>query len=148
MLQRRRTRWGRRSISCGSLTSPSRVPRLVAKSKAPPAVSVPRATRYALSCRVENTGHATWPRSSPDGFGLVRLGAHLQAPDGARSIQDYSRADLPRDLAPGASEHLTIELLAPAEPGAFRVELDMVREGVVWFSSREPSSVAVPLTVT
>ena len=36
-----------------------------------------------LTCRVENTGHATWPQSSPDGFGMVRLGAHLVTPEGA-----------------------------------------------------------------
>jgi len=112
------------------------------------AATAPRSARYALTCRVENTGHATWPRSSPDGFGLVRLGAHLFTPDGASSILDYGRADLPRDLAPGASAVVTIELCAPDEPGNYRVELDMVREGVAWFSSRQPSSASVSLAVT
>jgi hypothetical protein len=51
-------------------------------------------------------------------------------------------------VAPGAAEVVTIELTAPDQPGAYRVELDVVREGVAWFSSREPSSVAVALTVT
>ena len=114
----------------------------------PAAASIPRSTRYALTCRLENTGHATWPRSSPDGFGLVRLGAHLIPADGAPPILDYGRADLPRDLAPGAAAEVRIELSAPAEPGQYRVELDMVREGVAWFSSREPSSIEVLLTVT
>ena len=114
----------------------------------PGAASVPRSTRYALTCRLENTGHAAWPHASPDGFGLVRLGAHLVPLDGAPAILDYGRADLPRDVAPGASAEVRIELSAPAEPGRYRVQLDMVREGVAWFSSREPSSVEVPLTVT
>jgi SAM-dependent methyltransferase len=114
----------------------------------PVAVTVARSARYALTCHVQNAGHATWPRSSPDGFGLVRLGAHLVRSEGAAAIQDYGRADLPRDLAPASSTDITIDLLAPVEPGHYRVELDMVREGVAWFSSREPSSVTVPLTVT
>ena len=114
----------------------------------PAAATVPRSARYTLTCRVENTGHATWPHSSPDGFGLVRLGAHLSAPDGAHAILDYGRADLPRDLSPGASAVVTIELTAPNEPGPYRVTLDMVREGVAWFSSREPSSATVSLAVT
>lgn len=114
----------------------------------PAAATVPRSARYALRCRVENTGHATWPRSSPDGFGLVRLGAHLVARNGASSVLDYGRADLPRDLAPGASAVVTIELDAPDESGEYRVELDMVREGVAWFSSRHPSSATVSLAVT
>ena len=117
-------------------------------SGAPAAVSVPRSARYALTCRIENGGHATWPRSSPDGFGLVRLGAHLAPPDGSSRVLDYGRADLPRDLAPGTSEIVTIELRAPDEPGEYRVELDMVREGVTWFSTREPTSVTVAVTVT
>jgi len=37
---------------------------------------------------------------------------------------------------------------APDEPGEYRVKLDMVREGVAWFSSREPSSATVSLAVT
>ena len=114
----------------------------------PGATAAPRSARYTLTCRVENTGHATWPRSSPDGFGLVRLGAHLFDPRRRVRILDYGRADLPPDLAPGASAVLTIGLHAPAEPGDYRVELDMVREGVAWFSSREPSSTTVSLAVT
>jgi SAM-dependent methyltransferase len=114
----------------------------------PGAVTVARSMPYAVTARVENTGHAAWPAASPDGFGHVRLGAHLHAAGGAPSIQDYGRAGLPRDLAPGASATVTLELRAPAVPGRYRVELDMVREGVAWFSSREPSTVEVALTVS
>lgn len=114
----------------------------------PTRTSVPRSTRFTLTCRVENTGHATWPQSSPDGFGVVRLGAHLVTPEGTSFIQDYGRADLPLDLAPGASAVIVIELNSPSEPGHYQVELDMVRERVAWFSSREPSSATVSLTVT
>jgi SAM-dependent methyltransferase len=112
----------------------------------PPRLAVPRSAPYTLTCRVENTGHARWPRSSPDGFGLVRLGAHLCGRD--VSVLDYGRAQLPRDMEPGAAETVSIGLVAPPEPGDYRVELDMVREGVAWFSSREPSSVTLDLTVT
>jgi SAM-dependent methyltransferase len=116
-------------------------------SGVPAQATVPRSARYTLTCRVENVGHARWPCSSPDGFGLVRLGAHLAAPGGS-TVQDYGRADLPRDLAPGASAVVTIELTAPDKSGQYRVELDMVREGVAWFSSREPAGIAVALAVT
>jgi hypothetical protein len=78
----------------------------------------------------------------------VRLGAHLLSDEGALAILDYGRADLPRDLAPGAAAEVGIELSAPGQPGRYRVELDMVREGVTWFSRREPSSVDVSLAVT
>ena len=117
-------------------------------SPTPATVSVPRSAGYALTCRVENTVHASWPRAAPDGFGLVRLGAHLVTAEGVSCVRDYGRADLPRDLMPGAAEVLTIQLTAPDEPGEYRVQLDMVREGVAWFSDREASSVTVGLAVT
>src|SRR5262249_57240966 len=41
----------------------------------PTAVTVRRSTRYRLMCHLENAGHATWPRPSPAGFGLVLLAA-------------------------------------------------------------------------
>jgi SAM-dependent methyltransferase len=113
----------------------------------PAAVVAPPSARYALTCRVENIGHATWPAQAPDGWGLVRVGAHLLDPDGAIALQDYGRADLPRDLAPGAAASVVIELDAPAVRGHYQVELDMVREGVTWFSRRAPSSATVLLAV-
>jgi SAM-dependent methyltransferase len=123
-------------------------PLLKARLSGPAAVAARRASAYTLVCRVENAGHAIWPCSSPDGFGLVRLGAHLVDAGGRVAVLDYGRASLPRDMAPGASAPVSIELRAPDEPGEYRVELDMVREGVAWFGSREPGSIAVPLTVT
>ena len=106
----------------------------------PAAATAPRSARYALTCRVENTGHATWPRSSPDGFGLVRLGAHLLTPDGAH-LHPGLRPGRPsaRSLAGGLGRRHH-RAPAPDEPGQYRVTLDMVREGVAWFSGREPSS--------
>jgi hypothetical protein len=83
-------------------------------------VSVGRSERYAVTCRAENAGRATWPRSSADGVGLVRPGAPLVAGDGKTAVLDYGRADLPRDLAPGASEIVAIDLTvrkSPASPG-------------------------------
>src|SRR5262249_59324248 len=82
----------------------------------PAAVSTPRSTRYAVTCRLENTGHAAWPHRSPDGFGLVRLGAHLISADGATTVLDYGRADLPRDLAPGDSAVAGHHTPAPPPP--------------------------------
>ncbi len=110
--------------------------------------AVARSTEYAVACHVQNAGHARWPHSAPDGFGLVRLGAHLDGGDGTRLIHDYGRAELGRDMAPGEEDVVTIGLRAPDEPGDYRVELDMVREGIAWFSARRSPTAVVRLTVT
>ena len=42
-----------------------------------------------------------------------------------------------------------IELLveAPAEPGAYEIDVDLVHEGVTWFAERRQRTVRLPLTV-
>ena len=71
----------------------------------------------------------------------------LRATEGTLAVPDYGRVDLPRDLATGASVAIHPALVSSDEPGDYRVELDIVRDGVAWFSSREPSSAVVALTV-
>ena len=62
----------------------------------------------------------------------VDLASGRRQPDGAR-------AALPYDLGPGASVSLTLTLRTPSRTGQYRVELDMVQEGVCWFGeNRSP----------
>ena len=42
-------------------------------------------------------------------------------------------ADLPR-LAPGNEATVQLEVRAPFRPGTFRLELDVVQEGIAWFA--------------
>lgn len=118
----------------------------LAVTAAPP--SVRRSTEYVIACHVRNVGYARWPRSSPDGFGLVRLGAHLYSPEGRLLALDYGRGELGRDIGPGEEDVVATRLRAPDKPGEYRVELDMVREGVTWFSARRSPPVVIPLMVT
>jgi hypothetical protein len=45
------------------------------------------------------------------------------------------RTPLTEELAPGASTTLFLQATAPARTGPWTLELDMVDEGVTWFSS-------------
>jgi SAM-dependent methyltransferase len=87
--------------------------------------------RVALGVRVRNLGDVTWPA------GLdrrpLRLGARWRDAAGA-VVADDARAPLPHDVGPGETVELAIAVTAPA-PGA-ELELDMVQEGVAWFSER------------
>ncbi len=89
---------------------------------------------FTITCRVANSGHSPWARVSPGEVGMVRLGAHLRDTEGRMLIRDYGRADLSRDMAPGDEDDLTIILRAPPGPGRYAVDLDLVREGITWFS--------------
>jgi hypothetical protein len=81
---------------------------------------------------VENTGRAFWP--APTAFpypeGIVNVGPYVLA-DGERV--ELPRATLPHSLPIGGA--VDVELVVPAEHrGRGEVLVDMVREGVEWFS--------------
>ena len=99
--------------------------------------------RFKIACTVRNEGAVTWQVSSKDGIGLVRLGAHLLDERGNLLERDFGRADLPRDINPGEEVEIVITLEAPERGTRCQVELDMVLEGIRWFSasldSEDPS---------
>jgi uncharacterized protein YbaR (Trm112 family)/SAM-dependent methyltransferase len=98
-----------------------------------------------LRVRVRNTGDTLWLRRTRDDVGMVRVGFQLKGPGGAPVDENYLRASLPRDLAPGEAADLAVELPAIARPGDYLVEIDGVAEGLVWFKdiSYNPVTIAV-----
>jgi 4-amino-4-deoxy-L-arabinose transferase-like glycosyltransferase len=90
---------------------------------------------------VMNRGPCRWPSS-------VHLGYHWWALDpGAPSVYDGPRGYLPRPLLPGEWAAVPIELVAPAAPGRYRLEYDLVHESVEWFSNKGGSTASVSVRV-
>ncbi|MGH9967892.1 MAG: DUF1698 domain-containing protein [Pyrinomonadaceae bacterium] len=89
----------------------------------------------AFNIRVKNAGLRPWRIHGEDqsGRGAVQLGAHLLRSDEEELSWDYGRADLPSNLEPGAEAIVSIGLQAPAKPGNYIVEFDMVAEHIAWF---------------
>ena len=102
-----------------------------------------------FAVRVENAGLLPWPvvGEGPGGRGAVHLGSHLLREDEEEVAWDFGRADLPRDLAPGDAATVEIALRAPAEPGRYTVEFDMVAEHVAWFEDFGSGTLRLALTV-
>ena len=102
--------------------------------KGGPAICKPAAD-VIFTIRVSNTGLMEWPARGEDESKAraVQLGVHLLRSDEEEVSWDFGRAPLPADLEPGQTVDLTIELRAPAEPGSYIVEFDMVHEQVAWF---------------
>ena len=100
--------------------------------------------------QVANQGSASWRARGERGSyeGAVRLGAHLVPPDDLDvPLWDFGRADLDADVAPGGGASIDIVLRAPERPGAYRIEFDMVAEGVTWFEDRGSSAIHSDLRV-
>jgi tRNA (mo5U34)-methyltransferase len=90
----------------------------------------------AILVSVRNDGAARWLAGGEEGTarGAVRLAAHLiKGLDEEDISLYYAGAVLPHDVGPGESVELTLRLRAPAEPGRYVLEFDMVSEHLSWF---------------
>jgi hypothetical protein len=100
--------------------------------------------RVRVSAVVANVGAFTW---SAAGASPVHLASHIVDANGAIVAWDGARTQLAADLAPGGSTQVTLIVDAPAKPGAYLVRLDLVREGIAWFSNQGVATLDLPLTV-
>jgi hypothetical protein len=94
--------------------------------------------RRSLRFRVENRGGATWPaRGNEINWYQVNLGDRWLDASGEGLVNDMDgRTALPFDLAPGAGVELTLDVTAPARPGAYVLEIDMIHEGIAFFRDK------------
>jgi SAM-dependent methyltransferase len=132
----------------GPATATTRRPgRLIARIDAPSEIRVRAGARARVSLRIRNIGDTTWV--SAEGPGWTRVGAHLYRATPTADLVDFDwyRASLPFDVDPAAQ--VTIDLLLPATPtnGEFLLRLDLVVEGLTWFSDRGSSAATMRLTV-
>lgn len=103
--------------------------------------------RLELPVRVRNDGEALWLGEENGVPGVTRVGAHLKEADGTFVDYDWYRLSLPREMRPGEEEQLILDCRAPLVPGRYVVELDMVSEGVAWFSQLGSATARVMLEV-
>jgi SAM-dependent methyltransferase len=92
--------------------------------------------RFRLPVRVTNRSPRTWPATGSAGWFFVKVGNHWLDPSGATVTLDDARAELPGDIAPSGVAEVVLTITAPTTPGTYRVEVDLVQEGVAWFASR------------
>jgi subtilisin family serine protease len=99
----------------------------------------------AFTATVSNTGTVTWPAA---GATPVHLSYHWLGPDGRLVVWEGTRANLPSDLAPGQSAVVTINVGSPPATGPYTLRLDLVQEGVSWFSGQGvvPRDLAINVT--
>ncbi len=114
---------------------------------ADPPDTLAAAAAVTLTCRVTNRGGVTWRHDIPAGRHLC-LGNHWMLPDGTRVVSDDGRAFLPHPVDPGATVEIPLTVQAPAAPGRYVLELDLVQEHVSWFAERGSPTARVPVTVT
>jgi len=98
-----------------------------------------------LGVTVANTGAATWPAGGPT---PVHLSYHWLDQAGGVVVWDGARAALAADLAPGRSAVISLPVTSPPTRGAYTLRLDLVQEGVAWFSAQGVAPRDLSIAVT
>ncbi|QQR73399.1 MAG: radical SAM protein [Holophagales bacterium] len=100
--------------------------------------------RFATIVRIANASPGTWPVGSSRG---VRLGVRLETPEG-RPIRELPGLPLPEAVGRRhGSGWLVLDGKAPEQPGRYRLFVDLVHEGVAWFSERSSAPAICHLEV-
>ena len=104
-----------------------------------------------VSITFKNAGAAVWldPGSTgnqPPQAGAVRL-SYRWLPSGRRPMAYADRVNLAAPLAPGQTATLDVSVVAPSEPGAYRLQFDLVQEFVAWFQGMDAPRLIVPVRV-
>ena len=100
----------------------------------PPPASVAAGSHFNIALRVRNASDDEW---SQPAFGPLAVGNHwLDAAGELMVTQDDGRAPLLQIVPPGLEWPVLITLRAPASPGRYVVEVDLVHEGISWWAHK------------
>ena len=120
--------------------------RAVLKAKGP--LRARGGTRVLFPIHLTNEGEETWLHAPEPRPGTVSLAGHVMDADGRVHTRDSMHQPLPHDVDPGRALEMTAEVVAPLEPGAYRLKLDLVKEHVCWFEQRGSTPLELDLEVT
>src|SRR5439155_442249 len=107
----------------------------------PPASFVAGGT-YTIAVPVTNFGTSIW---NATGANPIQLSYHWFDASGTKVVNwDGVRTLLPTNVDPGANTTLQMAVVMPKLPGSYLLQVDLVREGMAWFSTlgSAPASVS------
>jgi hypothetical protein len=101
---------------------------------------------------VRNAGDRAWPDAAAadparSGMYAVRLAYRWRRAAAAAWGSYEERADLREPLAAGRAAAIWMPVIAPAEPGDYQLELDLVQERIAWFADKGAARLVLPARV-
>jgi SAM-dependent methyltransferase len=93
---------------------------------------------------LENRSWRTWASVEP---APIQASYHWWRTDQVELARDGLRSPLPKPVAPGETVTLAFRVRAPERPGRYRLAVDLVEEGVAWFSDAGVAPLTLRLTV-
>jgi glycosyltransferase involved in cell wall biosynthesis len=82
---------------------------------------------------INNRGNQVWRLPDQDDH-AVNLSYHWLNKEGQMVEKEGKRSPLPHAVSPNTRVNAPISILAPNHSGTYQLEIDLVREGVAWFS--------------
>ncbi len=110
--------------------------------------TVPKGATLKLSVLIKNRGDTVWPgceRSA--GKFQINMGSHWLNASGQVASKEEGRTPLAADLSPGQETTLSFVVNAPAQPGEYFLEIDLLQEGVSWFALKGSPTFRARITV-
>jgi hypothetical protein len=101
-----------------------------------------------LSVLIKNRSDTMWPgceRSA--GKFQINLGSHWLNASGQVASKEEGRTPLAADLSPGQETTFSFVVNAPADPGEYFLEIDLLQEGVSWFGLKRSETFRARITV-
>ena len=96
---------------------------------------------------IRNESRHVLPHDIPAGR-HISIANHWLRADGSVHVADDGRAMLPETLAPGQSCEARLAVHAPAEPGHYLLEIDLVQERVRWFAEKGSQTARVSIATS
>lgn len=109
-----------------------------------PAQTIPGGT-FVMMARIKNLSWRLW-RSDQEDHPFF-LSYHWESSKGATVVMDGKRTPLPRPLGPGEELDVAINVTAPDKEGSYTLMLDMVQEGVAWFTQSGVPPLRIPIRI-
>jgi hypothetical protein len=103
-------------------------------------------SEFSLTFTVRNSSSHEWRQ--PD-VGPLAVGNHwLDAAGELMLVQDDGRAPLLQVVPPGLQWPVLMTMRAPAEPGTYVCEIDLVHEGISWYGHKGSRTLRFAIDVT
>jgi hypothetical protein len=99
-----------------------------------PPASLHPGEKVDIRFKVKNLGNSIWPAVGTKDFRYqINMGDRWI---GFGTRLEDNRAAMAADLPPGHEAEMKLTVNAPLQPGDYTLEIDMVHEGVTWFSEK------------
>jgi hypothetical protein len=82
-----------------------------------------------------------------DNMFYIAAGNRWLKPDGALVTNMDGRYGISKNLKPGEETEVPLGITAPKEPGEYILDVDLVQEGVAWFSDKGSPTARAKVTV-